>query len=155
MKRLIFLMVAVAVLCSCDKDFETWKNLNTKWLEENAPTDTVKLEKTASGLQYQVFHQSYGAVPKLSSLVCVTYKGWMIDGTVFDSGKSVWMSVGNTVLGWKEALGKMNQGSHWKIYVPYTLGYGSEGTKTMFGNYKIPPYTTLIFDIELVDVINY
>lgn len=155
MKRFFFIILVAVALCSCDKDFTTWKNLNSTWLEENKQNNDTTLQTTGSGLQYEVFHTGYGAVPKYGSTVKVTYKGWMIDGSVVDSGQSVWLSVGNTISGWQEALGKMKQGSHWKIYVPYTLAYGTEGTQTTIGTYKVPPYTTLIFDLELVDVVNY
>ncbi|MDD3405598.1 MAG: hypothetical protein EOM76_03080 [Sphingobacteriia bacterium] len=158
MKHFIYITIITVVGCcltSCDKDFSTWKNLNTNWLEDNQQSNHTTLNVTGTGLQYEVFHTGYGAVPKLGSLVCVTYTGWMVDKTIIDSGSSVWMAVENVIPGWQEALGKMKQGSHWKIYVPYTLGYGTDGTETTIGTYKIPPYSTLIFDIELVDVINY
>lgn len=66
----------------------------------------------------------------------------------------MWFYVGGLVQGWQEALCMMNDGERWRIYIPYDLGYGSAGSTGADGNFLIPPYSTLIFDLELVEVIN-
>jgi len=157
MKKWIYL-VLVLVLAGCEADFQTWKDLNTDWLAQNqvqyATTDSLTV--MPSELQYKAFHTGYGAIPKpTDSYVQVTYTGSLVDGTVFDTGDQTWLAVEDLIVGWQEALCMMPQGSHWKIYVPYTVAYGVDGSKLANGNFHIPPYSTLIFDVELNDVINF
>jgi len=157
MKKWIYL-VLVLVLASCEADFQTWKDLNTNWMVQNkVQHETANdLKILPSGLQYESFHDGYGAIPKpTNSYVQVTYTAKLIDGTVCDSGSEKWLKVSDLISGWQEALCMMRQGSHWKIYVPYTMAYGVDGSKKTGGNFHIPPYSTMIFDIELNDVLNY
>lgn len=155
-KKWIYL-VLVLVLASCEADFQTWKDLNTNWLVQNkanyANTDSLKV--MPSGLQYKVFHDGYGAIPKpTNSRVQVTYTAKLVDGTVCDSGSLKVLEVSDLIPGWKEALCMMHQGSHWKIYVPYTMAYGVDGSKKTGGNFHVPPYSTMIFEIDLHKVEN-
>lgn len=154
MKKCIYLLL-VLVLSACQTDFELWKDLNSDWLEKNKteiPTDSLIVSNT--GLQYVVYHNGYGAIPKTDSYVKVTYTGQLIDGTVVDTGTEVWLYVGDLVTGWQEALCTMRQGSHWRLYIPSDLAYGEDGSEVSSGNYLVPPYSTLIFDLEINDVIN-
>ena len=157
MKKWIYLVLAL-VLASCEADFKTWKDLNTNWLVQNkanyANTDSLKV--MPSGLQYKVFFDGYGRTPKpTNSEVLVTYTARLIDGTVCDSGSQKLLRVSDLIPGWQEALCMMKGESHWQIYVPYTMAYGVDGSKATGGNFHIPPYSTLVFDIELHDVVNY
>ncbi|HKL96970.1 MAG TPA: FKBP-type peptidyl-prolyl cis-trans isomerase [Paludibacteraceae bacterium] len=155
MKKWMYLVLLV-IVWGCEKDFDTWNVLNTNFLTENKTHYEVSdsLRVMYSGLQYKTFHNGYGAIAKPNSYVKVTYVGRLVDGTVFDSGNQVWLPVEDLIIGWQEALCMMPQGSHWQIYVPYTIAYGVEGSKRTSGNFHIPPYSTLIFDLEVNDVIN-
>ncbi len=107
-----------------------------------------------SGLQYRILKKGKGPRPDSSDLVFVHYKGKLIDGTVFEdhmTGEPVPFFVNRVIPGWKEALMLMPRSSLWRIYVPYPLGYGTEYNP----NSLITPYSTLIFDIELVNIKHY
>ena len=119
-----------------------------KFLAENAKREGVKV--TASGLQYEVLEPSLGQKPKATDTVRVHYEGTLIDGTVFDSsykrGEPSELTPKQVIKGWTEALTMMPEGSKWQLYIPYDLAYGSRD----MGNIK--PFSTLIFDVELVGI---
>lgn len=120
-----------------------------KFLEENGKRPGVVT--TSSGLQYEVITPGTGATPKLTDQVTTNYKGTLIDGTQFDSSydrnEPTTFPVNGVIKGWTEALQLMKEGAKWKLYIPYNLAYGTRGA----GN-DIPPYATLIFEIELLKV---
>ena len=120
------------------------------FLEENKKRDGVVT--LPSGLQYEVIKAGTGKKPKLTSRVRCHYEGTLIDGTLFDSsvkrGQPAVFGVNQVIKGWTEALQLMGEGAKWKLYIPSDLGYGSQGAGEM-----IPPYSTLIFEVELIDVI--
>jgi len=106
---------------------------------------------TPSGLQYKVLVKGEGAVPQTSDKVKVRYEGRLIDGTVFDASSKhgdepVTFRPDQVIRGWTEALTMMPVGSKWQLFIPQELGYGDRDA----GN--IPPYSTLIFDVELVSI---
>jgi len=105
----------------------------------------------ASGLQYEVLTEGKGDKPKLESMVTTHYHGTTIDGAVFDSsverGTPASFPVNGVIAGWTEALQLMALGSKWRLFVPSNLAYGSQGAGP-----KIGPYTTLIFDVELLEI---
>ena len=103
---------------------------------------------TESGLQYKVIKEGNGQKPEISDRVKVNYRGTLIDGTEFDANEGAEFGLRGVVKGWTEALQMMREGSKWQIYVPATLAYGPRG-----GGEKIGPNETLIFDIELLEVI--
>jgi FKBP-type peptidyl-prolyl cis-trans isomerase len=120
------------------------------FLEENAKKEgVISLE---SGLQYKIIKEGNGPVPLASDLVKCTYHGTLIDGTVFNSsiekGDTATFRVTGVIKGWKEALQLMPTGSKWQLYVPDSLAYGSKGAGDNIG-----PNETLIFDIELIDIV--
>ena len=125
------------------------KAIQAKFLEENKTKEGVKV--TASGLQYKVITQGTGIIPKELNTVKVHYKGSLIDGTTFDSsydrGEPIEFAVSGVIKGWIEALLMMPQGSKWELYIPYDLAYGEKGAGG-----TIPPYATLIFIVELLEV---
>lgn len=120
------------------------------FLEANAKKEGVIT--TASGLQYTVLKTGDGKRPQATDRVRCHYEGTLIDGTVFDSsykrGEPAVFGVNQVIQGWVEALQLMNEGSKWRLFIPYNLGYGAHGA----GN-SIPPYATLIFDVELIKVL--
>lgn len=125
------------------------KNLNTQFLEKNKENKDVKV--TPSGLQYKILAQGTGALPTDSSEVEVNYEGKLIDGTVFDSSysrkKPATFRCNQVIKGWTEALKMMPEGSTWELYIPYELAYGERGA-----GQNIPPFSTLIFKVELLKV---
>ena len=102
-----------------------------------------------SGLQYKVEVEGKGALATAADTVSVIYRGSFTDGRTFDSsrGKEVAFPVGGVVPGFSEALQIFPEGSKCKIYIPWNLGYGKTGTR------GIPPYSVLVFDIEIMRVI--
>lgn len=125
------------------------KVLNQHWLTVNAKKDGVKV--TPSGLQYKVLTAGTGDVPKTTDKVKVNYEGKLINGTMFDSsyqrGKPAEFPLNGVIKGWTEALSLMPVGSKWELYIPYNLAYGERG------NSNIPGYSTLIFTVELLEIV--
>ena len=107
---------------------------------------------TASGLQYEIIRAGDGPKPTAKDKVKVHYHGTLTDGTVFDSsverGQPIEFPVTGVIQGWIEALQLMPQGSKWKVFIPYNLAYGERGQGA-----KIGPFSALIFEIELLQVI--
>ncbi|MET7000918.1 FKBP-type peptidyl-prolyl cis-trans isomerase [Chitinophaga defluvii] len=120
-----------------------------KFLAENkAKAGVVTL---ASGLQYQVIKEGTGAKPTINDKVKTHYHGMLIDGTVFDSsverGEPISFPVSGVIKGWTEALQLMPVGSKWRLFIPADLAYGDRQAGA-----KIGPGSTLIFDVELLDI---
>ena len=129
---------------------EALSGAGEKFLAENAKKPGVKV--LPSGLQYKVIKEGHGEVPKATDEVEVIYEGRLIDGTVFDSTakhgeKSDKFKAGNLIKGWTEALTTMPVGSKWELYIPQELAYGARQAG------MIPPYSTLVFTLELVDIV--
>ena len=105
-----------------------------------------------SGLQYQVLKQGNGAKPSATDKVKCHYHGTLINGTVFDSsvqrGQPAVFGVNPVIPGWVEALQLMPVGSKWRLFIPSNLAYGEHGAGEM-----IEPNSTLIFDVELLDIV--
>jgi len=128
------------------------KQEQTKFLEENKKKPGVTT--TESGLQYEVLTPGYGPQPTAEDVVRVHYKGSLINGTEFDSsysrGEPIEFPLNGVIRGWTEGLQLMNTGSKYRLVIPSDLGYGPEG----FGP-QIPPDATLVFEVELLDIVNY
>ncbi len=105
-----------------------------------------------SGLQYEVLVEGNGKKPKASDRVRCHYEGTLIDGTLFDSsvrrGEPAVFGVSQVIAGWVEALQLMAEGSKWRLYIPQNMAYGAHGAGE-----NIPPYSALIFDVELIEVL--
>jgi FKBP-type peptidyl-prolyl cis-trans isomerase FklB len=126
------------------------KEEGEKFLAENKKKEgVVTLE---SGLQYKILKEGTGEKPAETDRVKVNYKGTLIDGTEFDSSykrnKPATFSVNRVVKGWTEALQLMPVGSKWQVFIPSELGYGARGAGE-----KIGPNATLIFEVELVEIV--
>ncbi len=121
------------------------------FLNENKTKEGV--QTTASGLQFEVITEGNGAKPQATDTVKVHYHGTLTDGTVFDSsyerGNPATFGVHQVIKGWTEALQLMNVGSKYKLYIPQELAYGA----TPHPGGPIKPYMTLVFDVELLDIV--
>ena len=105
-----------------------------------------------SGLQYEILKQGTGAKPSANDKVKCHYHGTLINGTVFDSsvqrGEPATFGVSQVIPGWVEALQLMPVGSKWRLFIPSNLAYGEHGAGDV-----IEPNSTLIFDVELLDIV--
>ncbi len=119
------------------------------FLAANKTNEGVKA--LPSGLQYKVLHEGTGPIPQAADRVKVHYRGTLINGTEFDSSynraEPATVKVTGVIRGWTEALQLMKTGSKWQLFVPAELAYGAR----QFG--RIPPNSTLIFELELLDLV--
>lgn len=120
-----------------------------KFMEENALNKSIYTTK--SGLQYKILKKGNGIKPKATDKVRVHYTGTLIDGTKFDSsvdrGVPAEFPLNQVIPGWTEGLQLMDIGSKYMLYIPYNLGYGTNPAGS------IPPGSTLIFEVELLDIL--
>ena len=120
------------------------------FLEENAKKEGIITTK--SGLQYEVLTEGTGNQPKATDTVRCHYEGSLIDGSIFDSsykrGEPAEFGLNQVIPGWTEGVQLMKEGAKYRFYIPYVLGYGENGAGS-----SIPPYSTLIFDVELIKVL--
>lgn len=123
--------------------------IGAAFLADNAKKSGVKV--TPSGLQYQVLNAGQGKSPKANSTVKVDYEGRLIDGTVFDSSiarnQPASFQVSQVIQGWTEGLQLMKEGAKYRFFIPANLAYGQIGSGDV-----IEPNSTLIFDVELIEI---
>jgi FKBP-type peptidyl-prolyl cis-trans isomerase FklB len=130
---------------------EAAKNLvaGTAFLEANSKKEGVKV--LLSGLQYKVIRKSTGKTPAVDDKVKVHYRATFVDGTEFDNSykrkQPAELPVKGILRGWTEALQLMKEGAKWELYIPADLAFGERGRE------NIPPNSTLIFEIELLEVL--
>ena len=120
------------------------------FLEENGKREGVVTTK--SGLQYEVLTEGTGNSPKATDKVRCHYEGRLTDGSVFDSsyqrGEPADFGLNQVIAGWTEGVQLMKEGAKYRFHIPYLLGYGERGAGA-----SIPPYATLVFDVELIKVL--
>lgn len=120
------------------------------FLAENAKKEGITVTK--SGLQYEVLQEGAGKQPKATDTVRCHYEGRLLDGTIFDSSykrnEPADFGLQQVIAGWTEGVQLMSEGSKYRFYIPYMLAYGEGGAGAM-----IPPFATLIFDVELIKVL--
>lgn len=120
------------------------------YLENNAGREGVT--QTKSGLQYEVLTEGTGKSPKATDTVRCHYEGRLLDGTVFDSsykrGEPADFGLNQVIPGWTEGVQLMKEGAKYRFHIPYLLAYGERGAGA-----QIPPYSTLVFDVELIKVL--
>ncbi len=126
------------------------KKEGEKFLAENKTKENINT--TESGLQYEVIRLGKGAKPTATDKVKVHYEGKLLNDTIFDSsykrGEPIDFEVGQVIKGWTEALQLMPVGSKFKLYIPQDLAYGANEN-----NPSIPPFSTLVFDVELLEIL--
>jgi FKBP-type peptidyl-prolyl cis-trans isomerase FklB len=133
------------------------KELYKDYVAQNEAFLTKNKEKsgvtvTPSGLQYEVIKMGTGIKPTAANTVKVHYVGTLIDGTEFDSSikrnEPAQFPVSGVIPGWTEALQLMPVGSKFKLYIPQSIAYGATGAGDV-----IKPYSTLIFEVELLEIV--
>lgn len=140
MKYLIAIILSLAILSACSSTKEATKN------------EFPDYKTTSSGLQYKDIEVGTGTMPEKGQICVVHYHGTLLDGTVFDSSKERGqpfefpIGVGRVIKGWDEGVMTMRIGGKRKLVVPPDLGYGS---RTMG---SIPPNSTLVFEVELLNI---
>lgn len=128
---------------------DTAKSEGETFLTENAKKENVVT--LPSGLQYQVLREGNGRKPDATDKVVCHYEGTLINGQVFDSsyqrGETATFGLNQVIKGWTEGLQLMQEGAKYRFFIPYNLAYGEQGA-----GQSIPPFATLIFDVELIKV---
>ena len=147
MKSYITLFLAVLLFTSCSNDssFEPQTEADIlKYIEDN----NLNATKTDSGLYYVINNEGTGSRPTSTSNVTVAYKGYFLDGTVFDESDSNGISFGlnQVIAGWTEGIQLFKEGGDGILLVPYSLGYGANGRGS------IPGGAVLTFDVKLISV---
>jgi FKBP-type peptidyl-prolyl cis-trans isomerase len=127
------------------------KQAENEFLAENSKKPGVNV--TGSGLQYEVIREGNGPKPAATDTVRVHYEGTLTDGTVFDSsysrGEPIEFPLDGVIPGWTEGLQLMGEGGKYRLIIPSALGYGPQGAGG-----QIPPYSTLIFEVELLNIVH-
>jgi len=130
-------------------DVEIKKSEGEKFLADNMSQDGVNV--TPSGLQYKVLVAADGKKPSAQDTVKVHYHGTLVNGKVFDSsvnrGEPIEFPLNQVIKGWTEGVQLMSIGSKFKFFIPHNLGYGQQGAGEV-----IAPFSTLIFEVELLDI---
>jgi FKBP-type peptidyl-prolyl cis-trans isomerase FkpA len=147
MKSFLYLFFSILLFSSCSKDssFEPQTEADIlKYIEDN----NLNATKTDSGLYYVINNEGTGIRPTGSSNVTVAYKGYFLDGSVFDKSNSSGISFGlnQVIKGWTEGIQLFKEGGDGILLVPYSLGYGANGRSS------IPGGAVLIFDVKLISV---
>ena len=130
------------------------KNEENRLLEEEFLTkngERPEIQITASGLQYEILVEAEGEKPEADSVVRVVYEGSFMDGSPFDSSgdDGAIIPLNMVIPGWTEGITLMSVGSKYRFYIPSELAYGKDGFQSI-----IPPYSTLIFTVELLEIVN-
>lgn len=125
---------------------EGLKTENQAYLDENAKKEGVIV--LPSGLQYKVEAEGSGAKPSAEDMVKVKYKGTDINGKEFDSNEAATFGLNQVITGWTEGIQLMSVGAKYTFYIPYNLAYGEQGRRP-----NIEPYATLIFEVELLEIV--
>jgi FKBP-type peptidyl-prolyl cis-trans isomerases 1 len=152
MKKILFfaliLFLTAIAMSSCEReDYAEWKLLNEQWWKDNKETlENEGYQTTESGLMYRIEYMGPEGHrhPGNNSWILVDYTGKLIDGSTFDSAENATLNMRGLIRGWVEGLKKIRDGGIIHLYVPYSLGYGTDG-----GGGAIPPYSTLYFKIDL------
>ena len=167
----ILLILAISALSlifsACEKQdaYMDWKVMNNDWLEANkndknsfpfnwtidvlkTPLVNTDFQSTTTGIKFKALRLGNPSekTPNPTSLIKATYEGKLIDGTDFESQvDSYWDYLQNLPIGVQEILLKMHIGDIYEFYLPYTMAFGEKG------DYKVPPYSTVIYRVELTD----
>lgn len=144
-----FAVIREQMQAEAQREAEAAAAAGVEFLKENSQREGI--HTLPSGLQYEVLNAGEGKKPTSADSVRTHYHGTLVDGTVFDSsydrGQPAEFPVSGVIAGWTEALQLMGEGSKWRLYVPSELAYGAQAVGS------IPAHSTLIFDVELLNVL--
>lgn len=161
-------LLCILVVSSCSKDDDTivvdevWKLQNEEAFQAQIlDPEFTKLNSLSNEgfILYKVLKKGEGTEPiYYNSTVKMYYKGTFIDGTVFDQrlmedSDPAGFNVNEVVDGWTTALQYMHVGDKWEVWIPQQLAYGPSGNTDKYGNVIVKPYTTLIFEMEVVEIV--
>lgn len=147
MKKIIFFFILTIVIQSCNTYSEADKNNFDKQIVSYLKDKKIKCNRSESGLYYRIYEKGEGETIQLTDSVSFTYKGKLLDGTVFDNQKKpVTFKVRDLIAGWKEIMIKLKTKSKVLLVMPPLLGYGTNDLE------KIPPNSILIFEMEINSV---
>jgi FKBP-type peptidyl-prolyl cis-trans isomerase len=144
-------IIDIALQASMERRAEEYRLTEEIFLAMNR--ERILVEVTQSGLQYEPLFETEGKKPTINSIVRVLYEGSFIDGVVFDSSEydedGVTIPLDMVIEGWAEGIMLMSEGSIYRLFIPSHLAYGKDGIQSI-----IPPYSTLIFTVELLEIID-
>ena len=143
-----FSIVVICLLISCSKDSGIPEPQTDADIAKYIADNKLNAVKTTSGLYYVITKQGSGAKPTFNSNVTVNYKGYFLDGEVFDqsSASGITFNLQQVIRGWTEGITYFNAGGEGILLIPYQLGYGLQGVN------GIPGGSALVFDIKLLNV---
>ena len=152
MKWILMLLCVVAMGSCKQENWLDWKTQNELWLENNKHAQGVVT--TPTGLQYKCIYPGHtsSSKPDDAKTVTIKYSGKLINGFEFDASNFYTSYVTDFIDGFSEGLKKMHEFGIYEFYIPYDLAYGPVGTGTEGTSSHIPPYSTLIFQVELISV---
>lgn len=146
MGRIILVGLSIFLFMSCSK--EDVDTQNQKEIEQYIADNNLNASSTSSGLYYVIEKEGTGAQPNANSNVKVKYKGYLTSGSVFDQNTNgITFNLQSVIAGWTEGIQLFKEGGNGILLIPSKLGYGSRGSGS------IPPDAVIIFDVELIDVI--
>jgi FKBP-type peptidyl-prolyl cis-trans isomerase len=154
----IFILVALASTGSSCKDKTNYYLVELDKLNKYIADNNITTQPKASGLYYIEILAGTGDRARSGGYVSVRYKGYFLDGTVFDQNLDTAdpytfpLGYGSVIAGWDEGISYMKEGGKAKLIIPSSLAYSSQEQPGINGGPVIPPYTTLIFEVELVNV---
>lgn len=148
MRYFLPLLVFTFLLGSCSKEKRQAKK-EKKSIEKYISEKGWSASSTSSGLYYVIDDAGTGVNPDASSQVTVAYKGYLLDGTVFDESDvaGITFYLSKVIKGWREGIPLFKEGGKGKLLIPSAMAYGASQHK------KIPPYSVLIFEVHLIDVL--
>ncbi|MFC2121453.1 FKBP-type peptidyl-prolyl cis-trans isomerase [Bacteroidota bacterium] len=150
MKRIIYISIFLflgIMINSCNKEESYSWELEMQKLDEYIEHNNITVEPTSGGIYYIETLEGDGVMPKAGDIVTVEYTGTFLDGEEFESGKNTFkLGIRDAIKGWDIGIAKMKKGGKAILIIPSTSAYGISGRG------KIPPYTTLVFEVELLEV---
>lgn len=150
LKIFLSLTFALLLLGACKDEYDDTKQAGQDFLAANKLNPGVI--ETASGLQYFVYNDNpYGFYPRATTTqFTMNLHGYFIDGTEFDSYDNKIITYQSLPTGLKEVVRRIRIGSKWRVWIPSSLAYGSDGLTNDNGGYKVDPNSVLIYDIEIL-----
>ena len=151
MKYWIFTLALMAVvgLMSCEGEQQQnvdWVSVDDEIIQEYLAKNNITAEKHSSGLYYRITTEGNGQHPNGTSIVLANYKGYLLDGTVFDQGAAVEFALTRVIPGWQIGIPLLSKGGSGQLFIPSYLAYGSRPPSS-----AIPRNSVLVFDVDLIN----